>query len=175
MRTLGIDPGLQGGIALIEDGKFCWRASTPVIAVAKSRKVPDETAMVEFLKRAKPDLVIIEKAQPMVRKDKSGKLVSQGAVGMFRYGMAYGIWLGIIAAFGIRHERVSPRRWKNQMIVDIPGDNKKAQAMIAAKRLFPDIGKILKTHHHQAEAILMAAYGELRYGKEPGQSKGSSE
>src|SRR5271166_3411890 len=87
-------------------------------------------------------------------------LPSQGVSSSFCFGEGKGMWEGILAAFQIPMELVSPQRWKKEMMADQGKD--KSAARFKAMALFPDMPDAFKLvkHDGRAEAMLMAAYGQ---------------
>jgi len=68
----------------------------------------------------------------------------------------YGMWLGILASIGMKHEIVRPAAWKRSMQVS----KDKGQARVKATQLWPDMADKLKLvkHHGRAEALLLAEW-----------------
>jgi hypothetical protein len=90
----------------------------------------------------------------------------QGVASSFSFGKGFGMWLGIIAAFKLPMELVSPQRWKKEILVDM-GQGKDA-SRFKAIALFPSIAEQLsrKKDDGRAEALLLAEYGRrLRKGQ----------
>ena len=85
----------------------------------------------------------------------------QGVASSFSFGRGLGIWEGILSAYSIPYVKVSPQRWKKEMLADMPRDNKDS-SRIAATRLFPNASDMLarKKDDGRAEALLMAAYAQ---------------
>jgi crossover junction endodeoxyribonuclease RuvC len=89
----------------------------------------------------------------------------QGVASSFTFGEGFGIWKGIIAAFQLPVELVSPQRWKKTMLAD-QGKEKDA-SRFKAMQLFPSVADQLKRvkDDGRAEALLLAEYGRrLRKG-----------
>jgi crossover junction endodeoxyribonuclease RuvC len=81
----------------------------------------------------------------------------QGVSGVFAFGKAYGIILGVIAGHSIPLTLVPPVRWKRQMGVTKSKDGCRARAsqlLPAAAHQWP-----LRKHDGRAEAALIALYG----------------
>lgn len=152
---IGIDPGLTGAVAVIRgDGLFLAVHDTPVLEVVKNKKTrhdPDRVAMANLLAAIEhqysPVFAAIEKVNAMPE---------QGVTSVFSFGMGYGIWLGILASFGIPTDLVHPTRWK-KTLMDGMGKEKDASRQ-RAKELFPAADLTLKKHHGRADALLIAEY-----------------
>jgi len=117
---LGIDPGKNGAIALISSRRdVLFLADYPGDEIQAAK-------MISGLKEEFANInAIIEKAHAMPK---------QGVSSMFKFGMNYGIWLGILASFQIPSQQVSPRVWQKGVIAKAQD---KKPAMAAAGRMFP--------------------------------------
>ena len=84
--------------------------------------------------------------------------------GAFAFGLSTGIIHGILAAYGIQFELVSPAQWKPAMGLGRIGEETQAstkdRARAMATELFPSLAKqfSLKKHDGRAEALLIAVY-----------------
>lgn len=153
--VIGIDPGLSGAVAAISaDGVVIRLDDTPTIwtkSGKRRRRVYDVDAMRVALSRHMRDgtmvRAFVEQQQAMPR---------QGVTSMFSTGFGYGLWVGLLTAIRVPHTIVAPRRWQAVMLAG-RGDSK-AQAMLAASRLFPEAA-IPRTRHGRADALLLAEYG----------------
>ena len=87
-------------------------------------------------------------------------LPKQGVASSFCFGEGKGMWEGILAAYNIPVELVSPQRWKKEMM-DGQGKEKSA-ARFKAMALVPQLADQLKLvkHDGRAEALLMAIYAQ---------------
>ncbi len=83
----------------------------------------------------------------------------QGVTSSFNFGYGLGIWEGIIAAYELPLEKVSPQRWKKTMLADM-GKTKDASRYKAIS-LFPEVaGQLSRVKDDgRAEALLLAEYG----------------
>lgn len=150
MKFAGIDPGLDGAIAVVSRDDVAV-VVMPTIKMGKGRAL-DVNAVVDILRAHRPDYAIIER---------QFTLPKQSAPATFTTGTNYGILLGILAALGIRHEVVSSQALKKAVI---PGtDGSKGAAIQRAQRLFPDVSlrateKCRIDHDGMAEALLFAEY-----------------
>lgn len=171
---VGIDPGLEGAIAVIYPDASVTFFDTPVVqttnAAGKNRRIPDE---VEAYRRLRDGATWYSR-QPGVGVDfpNPGVLVTieqvhampkQGVASSFTFGSGYGMWLGAIGALGVEHgvpsQRVTPQRWKRDVLADAP---KTDQAVVAiAGRLYPAVSEQLRTPRGKlllgrADALLIA-------------------
>jgi crossover junction endodeoxyribonuclease RuvC len=156
---IGIDPGLNGAVAIIGDGYQVGGGEvhdTPIMDVGgddKVRRKYNTGAMAALLKQflGRPDvLVVLESVHSMPK---------QGVASSFTFGEGLGMWKGIIAAYGLPLELPSPQRWKKEMLADQGKD--KSASRYKAIQLFPvlstQLGRV--KDDGRAEALLMAEYG----------------
>jgi len=154
-HTLGIDPGLDGALAVVADGQVAEVFDMPTLEIQRNRRTKrevDTRALVNFILFAKgsyPGLEAwIEKSQAMPK---------QGASSIFSYGQSYGILLGALAALGVPVTKVHPTVWKKAMRVNSGKDGARQRA----SEIFPQCAATWKRKkdHGRAEAVLVAAYG----------------
>ncbi len=156
---LGIDPGLEGGVVSL------WRSGL----VNKVKKTP----LIKTEKKSEYDILgmcdtLAEFAgfRTFVSIEKVGAAPGQGVVSMFRFGIGYGIWLGLITALGFPYKEVTPQAWKREFLTGLPKE--KESSIIAAQQLFPTELKQMKKprgsyDHNLTDALLIAAWGRLNY------------
>ena len=161
MLCVGIDPGLDGAVAVIDDrraGREDGRVRTwdiPTLTVASAgghRREYQLPAMVDILRSFVPCLGRdVRAALELVHSSPQ-----QGVRSAFSMGVGVGVWEGLLAALGIPYERVPPQRWKRVML-DGMGHDKDA-ARLRVGQLFPDVDVRLKKHHGRADAVLIAEW-----------------
>lgn len=156
MIYIGIDPGIDGAVAVTGDG---WThidfTDTPNIADGTKRR-PDAAGMAAILRELKSSLeaerlfAVIERVHSMPK---------QGVASSFTFGVGYGIWLGILAALEIPFIDVTPQCWKKALMEG--RDKDKGASIIVAKQLFPFAAAQLarKKDHGRADAALLMEYG----------------
>ena len=154
MNYVGVDLGLNGAIALIQDGDVTlW--DMPVFEVRKGIKtkrhydIPAiKTIMAQF--KAESSLICIEDGQAMP---------GQGSVSMMSIGRGLGTWEGLLTGMGLPYRLVHPKTW--QKGVGFVTGNPKGQAYEIACRLYPHLkfktkrGKIIDG---RCDAVLIATY-----------------
>lgn len=155
MRIVGIDPGLDGALALYEPGADTLRiVDMPTLEITKSsggkRRVVDSYAIANLFDEVASERLIVFIEQSWPRP-------TDGAIAGFGFGMNYGILIGACAAHFLRIETVSPQRWKRSLNVVGDKDDARARASV----LMPNHSTHwpLKKHHGRAEAALIALYG----------------
>ena len=151
MRVLGVDPGIRGGLAVVDiaDGAtpvLVDCVDIPVIGSGARERV-DVAAIRNFMDRHKP--ILIERAQAMPK---------QGASSGFKYGRAVGAIEASIALCSIPVEIVEPSAWKR--FCKLPGKDKEGGRQ-KALQLFPAAHGMLarRRDHNRAESALIALYG----------------
>jgi crossover junction endodeoxyribonuclease RuvC len=153
MKVIGVDPGINGGLAVVEitDGAapvLVECIDIPVVGTGAKERV-DVAVIRNFVDRHKPIRALIERAQALPR---------QGSSSGFKYGRAVGAIEAAITLCSIPVEIVEPRPWKR--FWKLPGKDKEG-ARQKALQLFPAAHTALarKRDHNRAEASLIALYG----------------
>lgn len=168
-RFIGIDPGLDGYIVVIEEGKEIEFNPMPTIKGKGSKRYIDICFMTEILEKHSEywaALAVVENQQAMP---------SQGSASGFKTGLGFGVLLGALAALHIPIEVVSARTWKKSMGLTSAGTTKeekrahtKQQSIQTAQRLFPAVdlrasSRCKIPHDGKAEALLLAEYARRRF------------
>jgi crossover junction endodeoxyribonuclease RuvC len=153
VKILGIDPGIHGGLALVEinDGAapvLVDAIDIPVTGVKAKERV-DVPAIRAWIQQHRPDHAYIERAQALPK---------QGASSGFKYGRATGAIEAVIACCEIPITIVEPATWKK--FHHLRGGDKQISRQ-RALQLFPAMHALLarKRDHGRAEAALLAIYG----------------
>jgi crossover junction endodeoxyribonuclease RuvC len=153
MRVLGVDPGVSGGLAVVEiaDGAapvLVECIDIPVVGTGAKERV-DVAAIRNFIDRHQPIRARIERAQAMPK---------QGASSGFKYGRAVGAIEATVALCSIPMEIIEPSAWKR--FWKLPGKDKESGRQ-RALQLFPAAHALLarKKDHGRAEAALIALFG----------------
>jgi crossover junction endodeoxyribonuclease RuvC len=155
-RILGIDPGVRGGLAIVEidNGiapKLIDAIDIPVTGVGAKERV-DVLAIRTWILTHKPDHAMIERAQAMPK---------QGASSGFKYGRATGALEAVIACCEIPMTIVEPSMWKKAH--HLRGGDKEGARQLALQR-FPAAHALLarKRDHQRGEAALIALFAANR-------------
>lgn len=147
MIYIGIDPGKNGGIALLSN-----------VSDFIDTFVYSEDAILEVLKQASKyvdKICYLEQVHAMPK---------QGVTSTFNFGMNFGFIQGVLKAYGIPYELVTPQKWKKEFSCT----SDKNTSIEVAKRLFPNVNlkatdRCKKDHDGMAEALLIAEYGRRHY------------
>ena len=143
MTTIGIDPGKNGGIAWITDGKACVE------------KMPDTLQdlweLVQDIQRA--NVIWPDKAPCRAYIEQVASSPQMGVKSAFSFGQGFGRLEMALTAAGIPFERVRPQVWQKSLGC-MTGGNKNVTKR-RAQELFPGH----KITHATADALLIAHYG----------------
>ena len=146
MKTIiGVDPGTNGGIAWITDGKACVE-KMPATLKDLWELIHDIAFSCNYAANRIPQgfkcyLESVHSSPQM------------GVKSSFTFGNGYGHLEMALTAAGIPFERVSPQKWQKAMGCMTGGDKNVSKAR--AQELFPDI----TVTHAKADALLIAVYG----------------
>lgn len=145
-RVLGIDPGIGGGYALIDDGRVLLE-TFPLAG-----KEIDLAELAIDWRSLAPDLAVLELV---------GAMPKQGVASTFSFGTRFGELRGILAALGIRRYEVRPQAWKRAILAGTARD--KTAAVEWCRRAYPDARLVRPgcrvPHTGMADALCLAAYG----------------
>jgi Holliday junction resolvasome RuvABC endonuclease subunit len=150
MKILGTDPGVHGGLAILEvvDGaapRLLDAIDIPTVGVAAKERV-DVTAVCSFIVKHAPQHAYVERAQAMPK---------QGASSGFKYGRAAGAIEAAITCCDVPLTIVEPATWKK--FHGLRGGEKESGRQ-RALQLFPSAHALLarKRDHGRADAALIA-------------------
>ena len=155
MLYVGIDNGLNGGIAVINRAQSVigkW-----VMPVIKSKKTEyDVNRIVEILKEIK------NRKNTFVMLEKAHVRPISGKRACFMNGFGYGIMQGILSSLNMSYEIVDPKVWQKNLFEGVTSDTKTASINFCKKK-FPNIDlkateRTTKDHDGIADAICMAVY-----------------
>lgn len=147
MRILGIDPGLSGGLCIIENDNIYDLRPMPIYEL-KNKKALHTANLKLIINEA--DIIIIEDVHAMPK---------QGVTSSFNFGKGFGIIQGICIGLGKEIKLISPMKWKKEMGVT----SDKGTSIEKALQINPDINLMAtprsrKPHDGMAEAFLIAKY-----------------
>lgn len=152
MRIIGIDPGLDGAIAVISTNS-CRIIDMPTMTVTrngKSKRQVSATELAQILASHNSNdcHVFVEKVSAMA---------GQGVTSVFSFGRSFGMIEGILAAYRLPVTFVPPATWVKAVGRGQGKDASRARAM----ELFPDnqADFKLKKFDGRADAALIAYWG----------------
>jgi Holliday junction resolvasome RuvABC endonuclease subunit len=141
MTTIGIDPGTNGGIAWITDGRACAEKMPDtlqdlweLIASVRLNSVTPRTGIMAYIEQVH--------SSPQM-----------GVKSAFTFGQGFGHLEMALTAAGIPFERVRPQAWQKALGCMTKGDKNITKRK--AQELFPEI----KITHAIADSLLIAEYG----------------
>ena len=153
MRIIGIDPGLSGAIAVLENNKVLNIFDMPVMSEGKKNKRQLNSALLvalikENIENSKEVSVVVEQVNAMP---------GQGVTSMFNFGQSFGVIKGICAALSLPIYFVRPSKWKKHF--NLIKTNKDASRTKVIE-VYPEISSKLhrKKDSNRADAILIALY-----------------
>lgn len=157
MKFIGIDPGLDGAVAILPDGILIDTPTLTVQGKGKSKK--REYAVASMVQT----LIGRASSESWCALEKIHAMPGQGVTSMFSMGVGLGLWRGILAALFIGHEEPTPQRWQKVML-DGMGKGKDA-SRLRAIQLFPQLADQLsrKKDHGRADALLLAEYARRTF------------
>ena len=150
---IGIDPGANGGIAMVT-GDYNWYAERfPIDKDPRKAKSLFETMVLESRNEGFLVKTYIERVHAMP---------TDGRSSAFKFGVNYGMWLGITANSEIH--LVTPQKWQS-LYGKLPKEKKYKKNKlkeIAISLVYEQCKTTLAT----ADAILIANYGKETYGNQ---------
>ena len=153
MRIIGIDPGLSGGIAILDDSKIFDIFDMPIMSEGKKNKNQLNSAqLVNIIKRH-----ILPNKETFVIVEQVSAMPGQGVTSMFNFGQTFGSIKGICAALGLPIFYVRPAKWKKHFeLINSSKDASRTKVI----EMYPSISSRLtkKKDVNKAEAILIARY-----------------
>ena len=140
MTVIGCDPGVNGGIAWITDGKPCVE------------KMPDTLQDLWELLRD-----IASEGECHAYLEQVSSSPQMGVVSAFTFGNGFGHLEMALTAAGIPFARIRPQVWQKELGCLTKGDKNVTKRK--AQELFPSI----KATHATSDALLIAHYGTKQH------------
>jgi len=159
MKIIGIDPGLSGGIAILENNKVLNIFDMPVMPEGKKNKRQLNSA--QLVKLIKDN--IINKEEVAVIVEQVNAMPGQGVTSMFNFGQTFGAIKGVCAALSLPIFFVRPSKWKKHFeLINSSKDASRTKAIEMYPTLSNELSK--KKDVNKSDAILIARYfNETRY------------
>lgn len=152
MIVLGIDPGLTGGLAVVDAGNGQIRVLEAIDVPTEGEDAKREVSpsVLTFIQKHRPGIAYIERAQAMP---------DQGASSGFNYGKGYGALRMAVRGCLVPLTTIEATAWKRAH--GLPAGSDKEHSRQLALHLFPEaIGYFERVKDHgRAEAALIAWYG----------------
>jgi len=162
MKIIGIDPGLSGGIAVLENNKVLDIFDMPVMSEGKKNKRQLNSA--QLVKLIKDNISKNEEVSVVV--EQVNAMPGQGVTSMFNFGQTFGAIKGVCAALGLPIFFVRPAKWKKHFeLINSSKDSSRTKAI----EMYPSLSDNLarKKDVNKSDAILIARfYSETRLNED---------
>ena len=150
-RTLGIDVGLNGAIALVQDGELVGVVDMPTVTLDRNGKAKRQVSvpeLVDIIKTFDPTEAYVEKVFAMA---------GQGVTSVFSFGRSLGVVEGVLTTMKIKTTLMTPQTWQKGLGMTGGKDGSRARAM----ELFPDQTALFKRvkDDGRSDAALIALWG----------------
>lgn len=150
-RTLGIDVGLNGAIALVQDGELVGVVDMPTVTLDRNGKAKRQVSvpeLVDIIKQFDPDEAYVEKVFAMA---------GQGVTSVFSFGRSLGVVEGVLTTMKIKTTLMTPQTWQKGLGMTGGKDGSRARAM----ELFPEQTALFKRvkDDGRSDAALIALWG----------------
>ena len=153
MKILGIDPGLSGAIAILENKKVLCIFDMPVMAEGKKNKRQLNSAQLVNIIRENT----IDNEEIAVVVDQVNAMPGQGVTSMFNFGQTFGAIKGVCAALGLPIFFVRPSKWKKYFeLINSSKDSSRTKVIEMYPSLSSQLSK--KKDVNKSDAILIARY-----------------
>ena len=126
MKIVGIDPGLSGAIAILENKKVLSLFDMPIMAEGKKNKRQLNSAQLVNIIKESVNLndeiaVVVEQVNAMP---------GQGVTSMFNFGQTFGAIKGVCAALDLPIFFVRPSKWKKYFeLINSSKDSSRTKAI----------------------------------------------
>ena len=153
MKIIGIDPGLSGAIAVLENNKVLNIFDIPVMSEGKKNKRQLNSALLvnllkENINKEEEVTVVVEQVNAMP---------GQGVTSMFNFGQTFGALKGICAALELPIFFVRPSKWKKHFeLINSSKDASRTKAIEMYPKLSNQLSK--KKEVNKSNTILIARY-----------------
>ena len=153
MKVFGIDPGLNGAIAILQDKKVLSIIDMPVMADGKKNKRQLNNAQLAEIIRKH----ISEDDEISVVVEQVNAMPGQGVTSMFNFGQTFGAIKGVCAALRLPIFFVRPSKWKKYFeLINSSKDASRTKAIEMYPYLSDQLAK--KKDVNKSDAILIARF-----------------
>ena len=162
MQIIGIDPGLSGAIAILENNRVKNLFDMPVMPEGKKNKRQLNSA--QLVKLLKDNIKNFDDTAIVV--EQVNAMPGQGVTSMFNFGQTFGAIKGIVAALELPIFFVRPAKWKKHFeLINSSKDASRTKAIEMYPALSDSLSK--KKDVNKSDAILIARfYSETRFENE---------
>ena len=162
MKIIGIDPGLSGAIAILENNKVLNLFDMPVMSEGKkNKKQLNSSHLVNIIKEN-----IIQNEEIAVVVEQVNAMPGQGVTSMFNFGQTFGAIKGLCAALELPIYFVRPSKWKKHFeLINSSKDASRTKVIEMYPKLSNQLTK--KKDVNKSDAILIARFfSETRLSEE---------
>ena len=153
MKIIGIDPGLSGAIAILENNKVINIFDIPVMSEGKKNKRQLNSAL--LVKMIKDNINSNEEVSVVV--EQVNAMPGQGVTSMFNFGQTFGAIKGICAALELPIFFVRPSKWKKYFeLINSSKDSSRTKVIEMYPKLSHQLSK--KKDVNKSDAILIARF-----------------
>ena len=155
---IGIDPGKNGGFAIILPDK------EPIVKPWSNEMfVHDMRDVATLVERTA--IGTDKPLKAIAAVEKVGALPKQGVVSMFSFGQSYGFILGVLSALKIGYQLVPPSVWQREFSLSKAG---KQGSIDVCTRLYPNVSllpteRCIKKSDGMSDATLIATYASRKF------------
>lgn len=162
MIYIGIDNGLSGGIAFVDD-KENIRGVIPMPVIKGKKTEYDIGRIVHHIKL----MHSVEKDMVAILEQAHVRPVS-GKRACFMTGMCYGIMQGLLNALNISCVIVSPNQWMKEILTGADKKDKKGSIKYCLRKYpnhdFTPTAKSRKVHDGMTDAVCLGIWGARNIG-----------
>ena len=166
MRIFGIDPGIAGAIAILDDNKIVDVKDLPTMSEGKKNKRQLNSANLSQYISSN----IIDLNTTVVVVEQVNAMPGQGVTSMFNFGQTFGAIKGITATLKLPIFFVRPSKWKKHFeLINSSKDASRTKVI----EMYPSFAEKLskKKDINKSDAILIARFfretgfkDHLKYG-----------
>ena len=152
MKIIGIDPGLSGAIAILENNKVLNVFDMPVMSEGKKNKRQLNSALLSNLIKEN-----IGNTEVAIVVEQVNAMPGQGVTSMFNFGQTFGAIKGICAALELPIFFVRPSKWKKHFdLINSSKDSSRTKVI----EMYPKMSNLLskKKDVNKSDAILIARF-----------------
>ena len=153
MRIFGIDPGIAGAIAILDDKKIVDVKDLPTMSEGKKNKRQLNSANLSQYILSN----IVDLNETVVVVEQVNAMPGQGVTSMFNFGQTFGAIKGITATLKLPIFFVRPSKWKKHFeLINSSKDASRTKAI----EMYPSFAEKLskKKDVNKSDAILIARF-----------------
>lgn len=179
MIFIGIDPGLTGGVVVMDEAsKILAAYRMPTVQVKKGRREYDAQACAKVIEQAAAlgrgvmiysELVHARPHVAPVDPDDEGESEKNqqghGTIAAFRLGYGFGLWNGLAAGAGVPFATIPPQVWYARLVGASPPEYRarKKRAADVARAKWPALPLKTQQDWGMADAAFIAEGGRLTW------------